>query len=188
MSRTRLIAAAAASAALTITAVATAEAKVEVTRSTSPALARGSTFAWASVPAQGFGLPDPAIANEITAERLRVVTESTMAAKGYRQVADPAEADLLITYTIVMFPETDLELNSTGAGCMPPICGGLGGSDYRLDSRHHTRGTLVLDIIERQTGRLVWRAISDKRVKAKDASTEKLTALLNQMTKSLPQR
>ncbi len=187
MSKIRLIAAAAASAILTVTVVTTAQAKVEITRSTSPALVRGSSFAWAPVPAQGFGLPDPAVANEITAERLRVVTESTLAAKGYRQVGDPAEADLLVTYTIVMFPETDLELNSSGMGCAPPICGGLGGFDYSLDSSHHTRGTLVLDLIERQSGRLVWRAISDKRVKAKDASTEKLAALLNQMTKSLPQ-
>ena len=187
MSKIRLIAAAAASAILAVTAVSTAQAKVEITRSTSAALARGSTFAWAPVPAQGFGLPDPAVANEITAERLRVVTETTLAAKGYQQVADPAAADLLVTYTIMMFPETDLQLNSSGTGCAPPICGGLSGYDYSLDSSHHTRGTLVLDLIERQTGRLVWRAISDKRVKAKDASTEKLTALLNQMTKSLPQ-
>ena len=177
---------AAAAAILSIASAVPAQAKVEVTRSTSPALARGSTFAWAPVPALGFGLPDPSVANEITAERLRVVTENTMAAKGYRQVADPAQADLLVTYTIVMFPETDLELNSSGIGCALPICG-LGGFDYSLDSSHHTRGTLVLDLIERQTGRLVWRAISDKRVKAKDASTEKLTVLLKQMTKSLPQ-
>ena len=121
-------------------------------------------------------MPDPAVANEITAERLRAVTETTLAAKGYRQVADPAAADLLVTYTIMMFPETDLELNSSGIGCAPPICGGLSGYDYSLDSSHHTRGTLVLDLIERQTGRLVWRAISDKRVKARTPRQEKLTA------------
>ena len=46
----------------------------------------------------------------------------------------------------------------------------------------------MLDLIERESGRLVWRATSEKRVTGKDVSQEKLTALLRQMTKSLPAR
>ena len=65
-----------------------------------------------------------------------------------------------------------------------PFCGGA--SDYNLDTSHYTQGTLVLDLIERDTGRLVWRATSKKRVTGKDVSDKKLTALLREMTKSLP--
>ena len=100
-------------------------------------------------------------------------------------VADPAEADLLISYTIVMLPETDAEISSSGALCKA-FCDGPG--DIKLDTRRYTRGTLVLDLTERASGRLVWRATSDKRVTAKDASQEKLTAVLREMTKSLPAR
>jgi hypothetical protein len=140
-----------------------ASAKVNVIQSASPALARGSSCAWAPVPARGFGIPDPRIANEVTADRLKGLTEITLTNKGYRQLADASQADLLVAYTIVIVPEAD-------AGQLA------------------TQGTLVLDLIERESGRLVWRATSEKQVTGKDVSQQKLTALLRQMTKSLPSR
>lgn len=48
-----------------------ANAKVEIVKTASATLAKGSTFAWAPAPAVGVGLPDPAIANEITATGCR---------------------------------------------------------------------------------------------------------------------
>ena len=173
-------------AALTIASGAVpASAKVAVDQTSSTALARGSTFAWAPTPALGIGIPDPTIANEITADRLRLLTEAALAAKGYRMVGNPTEAELLVSYTIVMLPETGAELSSVGSSCRA-FCDGPG--DLKLDERRYTRGTLVLDLTERQTGRLVFRATSDKRITPKDASQKKLTALLKEMTKSLPAR
>lgn len=160
MNKLHLIAAA---AALGLAATMPASAKVSVIQSASPALARGSSFAWAPVPARGFGVPDPRIANDVTADRLRALTEITLTNKGYRQLADASQADLLVAYTIVIVPETDAQLTAT-------------------------QGTLVLDLIERESGRLVWRATSEKRVTGKDVSQEKLVALLQRMTKSLPAR
>lgn len=145
-----------------------AQARVSVDHAPSATLASGSTYAWAPVPAVGYGTIDPEIANPITAERLRRLTETTLTSRGYRQVGDLGEADLLVSYTIILVPED--------------------GDSYRLEARHQMRGTLVLDLTERETGRLVWRATSDKRVTGKDASEKKLTALLREMTKSLPQR
>lgn len=153
----------AAAAVLGLAAATPANAKVNVIQSASPALARGSSFAWAPVPARGFGVPDPTIANEVTADRLRGLTEITLTNKGYRQLADASQADLLVAYTIVIVPEADAPLTAT-------------------------QGTLVLDLIERESGRLVWRATSEKQITGKDVSQEKLTALLRQMTKSLPGR
>lgn len=181
MKKLNLLAVAAALASVVCTVP--TQAKVNVIQSSSPVLARGATFAWAPVPAVGYGVADPDVANQITAERLRAATESTLAAKGYRQVANPAEADLLVAYTIVMLPEQDARLNSNGAGC-PPAC--IAPSSYSLDTRLHTQGTLVLDLVERRTGRLVWRATSKKRVTGKDASEKKLASVLNAMTKALP--
>jgi hypothetical protein len=153
----------AAAAAIALAGAAPAAAKVNVIQSPSTALARGSSFAWAPVPARGFGIPDPRIANEVTADRLRALTEITLTNKGYRQVSDASQADLLVAYTIVIVPEPEAQLIAT-------------------------QGTLVLDLIERETGRRVWRATSEKRVTGEDVSQGKLTALLRQMTKSLPAR
>jgi len=181
MTRIHLLAAA---AALGLTAAIPASAKVNVIQSPSAALAQGSSFAWAPVPARGFGLPDPQIANEITADRLARLTEVTLSNKGYRQVADASQADLLVAYTIVILPEAGAQLTADGAGC-PPLCAA---SDYSLDLQHYTQGTLVLDLIERASGRLVWRATSEKRVTGKDVTQAKLEGLLRKMTKSLPVR
>jgi hypothetical protein len=167
MTAFKLIAAAAALAIAT--GAVPAVAKVTVDQASSPALARGSTFSWAPQPAVGIGIPDPAIANEITADRLRALTESTLAAKGYRMAGSPDEADLLVSYTLVMLPETDAAPD-----------------DVNPSTRRYTRGTLVLDLTEGRTARLVWRATSDKRITAKDASQAKLAGLLREMTKSLP--
>lgn len=173
-------------AALTIASgTVPASAKVAVDQTSSTALAPGSTFAWGPTPALGIGIPDPTIANEITADRLRSLTEAALAAKGYRMAGNPTEAELLVSYTIVMLPETGAELSSVGSSCRA-FCEGAG--DLKLNERRYTRGTLVLDLTERQTGRLVFRATSDKRITPTDASQKKLTALLKEMTKSLPER
>jgi len=160
-----------------------AEAKVEIVKTASAALVKGSTFAWAPVPAVGVGLPDPAIANEITASRLQTITEATLAAKGFRQVGSPEQADFLVSYTIGMLPMSDADISASD--CNSPVC--TVPSNARLDTRIHTEGMLVLDLTERQTGRLVWRATSKKRVTGRDVSDKNLTALLREMTKSLPQ-
>jgi hypothetical protein len=165
-----------------IATAAPAEAKVEISKTSSAALVKGSTFAWAPVPAVGVGLPDPAIANEITANRLQTITESTLTGKGYRQVADPNQADFLVSYTVGMLPMSDADISTSG--CDAPVCSAPSGAS--LDTSIHTEGMLVLDLTERQTGRLVWRATSKKRVTGKDVSDKRLSALLGDMTKSLP--
>ena len=174
---------AAAAALVCLTGAAPAYAKVEIVKTASVALSKGSTFAWASTPAVGYGIPDPAVANEITVDRLRVTTETTLAAKGYRQVGTPDEADFLVSYTVVMLPTSDAEISASG--CNSPVCNLP--ANASLDTSIYTEGMLVLDLTERRTGRLVWRATSKKRVTGKDVSDKRLTALLREMTKSLPQ-
>ena len=180
---TKLSYLAAAAVLLCVTGTAPAHAKVEISKAPSAALAKGSKFAWAPVPAVGIGLPDPAIANEITADRLQKITESTFAAKGYRQVGDPDEADFLVSYTIGMLPTSDADISASG--CDSPVCAAPSGVSF--DTTIHTEGMLVLDLTERQTGRLVWRATSKKRVTGKDVSDKSLSTLLREMTRSLPQ-
>lgn len=160
-----------------------AQAKVDVIQSASPALASGARFAWAPVPATGYGISNPMIANQITADRLRAATEMTLRNKGYRQVADPREADLLVAHTVVMLPATEAK-RTVHLGCAAPLCDGP--IDYSFEVSDQMQGTLVLDLTERETGRLVWRATSEKRVTGKDVSQRKLATILRKMTKSLP--
>lgn len=173
-----------AAALASMTLAGTSEAKTNVIAQASPALAPGSTFAWA--PAQGvaYGAPNPAIANEITAQNMRIATEKTLTDRGYRQVQNLTQADLLVTYTIVMVPKREARIS--GFGCGPRLC--RAPASYSVDMNQYTDGTLALDLIERRTGRLVWRVTSEKRITPKDITPEKLGSLLVQMTRSLPPR
>ena len=163
-------------------AAAPALAKVSVVQSPSPALARGSSYAWAPVWGVALGVPAPAIVNEITAQQLQAATDSALLAKGYRRVEDPASADLIVVYRVIMGHRVDANLNGTGG----PTAFAPGLSDYSLRTSQKTEGTLVLDLIERSTGRLVYRATSEKDVSSKDVQPEQLNSALKQMTKSLP--
>jgi hypothetical protein len=169
-------------AAVLATGCATAG-KVSVLQAPSAALARGSTYAWAPISGVAQGSPAPEIVNEITAERLATATESVLSAKGYRRVRDPAEADLIVFYRVITVPRLHANLTPYGGAC-EPFCHRP--SDYSLSTSQKTDGTLVLNLLERRTGRLVYQATSAKEVSSQDASPERLSSTLEQMTKSLP--
>jgi len=156
---------------------------VTVVQVPSTTLVRGASYAWGPISGVVAGTPAPAIVNEITAEQLEKETVSVLSSKGYRLIEDPSEADLIITYTVLLETGVDANLTAQNTGC-GPFC--LRGTDYNLLSHKKTQGTLVLDLYDRRTGRLVYRATSEKEVSSKDASAKHLNAVLRQMTKSLP--
>jgi len=157
-------------------------AKVRVVQSPSAALTAGSSYAWAPVWAVAIGVPAPAIVNEITAQQLQIATDTALSAKGYRRVENPGEADLIVVYRLIMGHHVDAKLD----GWERPGPFAPGRSDYKLRTSQKTQGTLVLDLIERRTGRLVYRATSEKDVTSKDAEPQRLNSALKDMTKSLP--
>lgn len=159
------------------------EAKVAITQSPSTALARGSTYAWAPIAGQAYGYADPSIANEITAQRLRAAVEGNLAKIGYRQ-SGFGLADFLVSYRVVLQPKQEAKLTGTSGFCGPRFCSMPG--SYRVEKENYTQGTLVLDLIETRTGRLVYRATSDKKLTSKDSTQKALDSLIASMTKALP--
>ncbi len=166
-----------------VAASAPALAEISVVQTPSAALARGSTYAWAPVSGIAYGAPAPAIVNEITAQRMATETDAVLSQKGYRLIQNPFEADLIVVYRLVVGTELDAALDGRAAAC-EPVC--HGGADYRVTTSKKTQGTLVLDLYDRRTGSLVYRATSEKQISSKDASSERLNAELKRMTKSLP--
>lgn len=173
-------------AALAVSLCSTAAmAKVSVVQSPSPALARGSTYSWAPLMGDGVMSSDPALNNEIVIHRLRAAIEASMAARGYRLVDDMNQATLLISYHVELRDMKDVSVQGVGGRC-GPRWGCTAAASYNVNEDAYTQGKLVLDLREQATGNLVWRATSDKKVKSKDASQEKLNKELLEMTKSLP--
>lgn len=169
--------------------------KVSVLQSSSVAVTPGSTYAWAPVDAQARTAADPRVANDIVLDRLHNAVDGALAAKGYRRVEDPSSAQLLVAYHVGLQNRTETDVDTWGGGGRVGACGfrgcvagwGLYGPP-QIDVRNidYTQGTLILDLVDRSSGKLAWRATSDKRVDNSDATQEGMNAILMDMTKSLP--
>ncbi|MBO9709531.1 MAG: DUF4136 domain-containing protein [Caulobacter sp.] len=190
-----LVAATAIAACLSMTGCESPGGKVSVLQGSAP-IAPGSTYAWAPVKNPGSG--DPRVDNDIVRERIRIAVDTNLAAKGYRQVSDPRQAQLVVAYHIGLQNRTDYSATSMGApgggvACGPRGCiGGYGwgmyGAPMDVDVRsiNYTEGALMLDLVDAASGKLAWRATSQKRVDAKDTAQDAINAVVADMTKTLP--
>jgi hypothetical protein len=170
------------------TYTAPADAKIYVVASPYGVPAPGSTYAFAPVVGVVAGAPAPTVVNEITAQRLNVAIQKNLAAIGYREVASPDAADYLVSYSVILEPGQELHVFGSGGGPFGFYGSGWGPGSISASTENFTTGTLVLDISQRSTGSLVWRAASDKRIGSKDVDQDRLDRLVQNMTKSLAQK
>jgi hypothetical protein len=184
-----------AAAGLTLAACESPGGKVSVLQGDTVAVAPGSTYAWAPDAQPGSG--DPRIDNDIIRGRIKNAVDSALAAKGYRQ-ADASSATLLVKYHIGLQNRTDTQVDTFGGaapavafgirGCIGGYGWGMYGAPMDIDVRNvnYVEGTMMLDLVDRASGKLAWRATSQKRVDAKDADQANINAVVADMVKSLP--
>jgi hypothetical protein len=190
------LAAASAVAALWLGACESPGGKVTVLSAGAAAVPVGATYAWA--PTEQAGSGDPRVDNDIVRDRLKTAIDANLAAKGFRQ-ASPRSAQLLVEYHIGLQNKTDTQVTTYGGGptrgvaCGRRGCvGGYGwgayGAPVDVDVSHidYVEGTLMLDLVDRASGKLAWRATSQKRLDAKDADQAGVTAIVGDMVKTLP--
>jgi hypothetical protein len=110
---------------------------------------RYRTFDWG--PADALPAGDPRLDNDrFFEDRLEGAIEKQMAARGYARAAEGTVPDVRIHYHAVVARRFDVDEADrrsgfcTGEGCLPGIV------DYQ-------QGTLIVDVIDTQTNRLVWR-------------------------------
>jgi hypothetical protein len=185
----------AAVAALTLAACESPGGNVSVLSGDSAAVQPGATYAWAPMAQPGTG--DPRVDNDIIRQRIQTAIDTNLAAKGFRQ-ADPATAQLLVSYHLGLQNKTDTRVSSFGPPMGGGVCGirgcvggygwGAYGAPSDIDVRHidYTEGTLMLDLVDRGSGKLAWRATSQKRVDKDDADQAGVNAIIADMVKSLP--
>ena len=178
-------------AAMLLSACETPAGNVTVLTSDRVALTPGATYAWAPHPSNVS--TDPRIANDIIDQRIHTAIDQAMAAKGYRRVASPDSAQLLVAYYAALDNRQETQVDSWDEpGMMCGIRGCIGGWGLygapQVDVRNieYTHGTLMIDITDRSSGSLAWRATSDKRVDSGDATQAAITAMVMGMTEALP--
>lgn len=185
-----------AAASLGVTACGTSGGDVSVLKSSTVAVAPGSTRAWAPGAQPGSG--DKRIDNDIIQGRIKAAVEGALAGRGYRQVFDPSAANLLVQYHIGLQNRTETRVDTFGGPMGPAACGirgciggfgwGMYGPPMDVDVRNinYVEGTVMLDLIDRASGQLAWRATSQKRLDQSDADQAGVNAIFADMVKTLP--
>lgn len=183
-------------ASLALTGCAGAGGNVSVMQSDVVSVRPGSSFAWAPGAQPGQG--DPRIDNDIVQGRIQNAVVSALTAKGYQQVSDPATADLLVSFHIGLQNRTDTRVDTFGGGPPPVACGirgciggfgwGMYGAPMNVDVRNinYVEGTMMLDLIDRPSNKLAWRATSQRRLDHGDSDPATVNAIVTDMVRSLP--
>ncbi len=168
--------------------------EVSVLQSSSVPIAAGSTYAFAPISDEARAHADPRVSNDIIQERLRTAIQTALAAKGYREVGDPGQATLVVSYHVGLQQKQETRVDTFGGGgvgaCGFRGCaaswGFYGPPKVNVQNIDYTQGTLILDLVDRGSGKLAWRGTSRKRINEGDADQAKFNAVLAEVTKSLP--
>lgn len=156
------------------------------------AIVPGAPVAWAPLAQNELQNGDPRIDNDIIRQRIRTGVESALTASGHTFVQDPNAARYLVSYHIGLQDRQDLRVDSAPGGvacswrgCISGFGWGMYGAPRNVRTVNYTEGTLILDLTDRETGQLAWRATSQRRVDESHASQERIDAALADMTRSL---
>lgn len=118
--------------------------------------------------------------------RLRRVTEEVLATKGLQPSPAPPQTDLLLTYYL----STEQKLEIEHVGYSPYSPWGYGywpGFNYGYtEVRSYPEGTLVLDIVDARTRKLVWIGTLQREVRSTDPSGKQIRKSVTKLLKSYP--
>jgi hypothetical protein len=149
-----------------------------------------ATWTWAG------GAPDAATndqagASDITHRRIQVAMEREMAAKGYRKVADPAEANFVVRYGLALKVSTEYQTTSTGAAGY----GGYGwgyGYGYGGVSMSTTRpveireGAFRVELRSRATDQTAWWGMIQDVVADQPPTEERIGTIVTATMREMP--
>jgi Domain of unknown function (DUF4136) len=164
---------------------------VSVDRDQSISIPAGSTWAWANqpVPNNSGANAAPMIENDIVRNRVQNAVATQLAAKGFRQVEDRNQADFLVDYHIGVHNQTTTVSDITPSSprpvpvirCKDKHCweswywGYWGPPEVNYHTVHYREGSLMIDFVQRSSGRLAWRAISKNPVTQTSFSEENVS-------------
>ncbi len=101
---------------------------------------------------------DPFADNSLLRKRVRGAIETTLVQRGFVLAADRAEADLLVTYHVVLEERMRVDgvSSSTGIGYYRQSWG-VGVAQSSANVRPYQESTLVIDFLDPASEELVWR-------------------------------
>jgi hypothetical protein len=114
------------------------------------------TYDWG--PADALPASDPRLGdNPFFNDHLLGAVEKQMAAKGFSRAGTDRQADLLIHYHAAIGPRVDVNrIDNEYGDCFDEDC--------RVRVIEYEQGTLVIDIVDARTNRLIWRGWAQQAV------------------------
>jgi len=132
------------------------------------------------------------LGGDIFDKRVRKVINETLRARGLRLHDN---ADCYVNYSVVTNDRVSINTYQTYGGYGPgwgyygygPYYGGLGGTQTSV--YYYTQGTLIIDIIDRDTNQLVWRSTAQGPVETQTTPEKReqyLRKIIGRMLESFP--
>jgi len=110
------------------------------------------------------------LGNDLTNNRIELAIEKTFSARGYPYQSQPSEADLLVSYFVLGVDKQYLV--NYNRGVRPCVQCPMSETSVSAVQKYQ-RGTLIIDLLDPQTQRSVWRGSLNKMIKADQSPTER---------------
>jgi hypothetical protein len=139
------------------------------------------TYSWldrGDAPEQAFNLPDH------LDRRLQRVVADELRTKGIELAPVLPQADLLLVYYVGL--ESELRVTHTTSGYWYPYRYWPGAA--YTDVRRYTEGTVVLDMIDRRTERLVWTGTVSSAVSSPNPPSDRIARVVARLLEAFPPR
>jgi hypothetical protein len=121
------------------------------------------------------------IDNPLLIKRIRTAIDHTLAEKGYRLITD-GEPDFVVAYSYSLRAKIESGGSGSSVGFGFGTFGRFGGVGIRTgqEIREYDQATLLIDLINPQSGDLLWRGNGTRRV-GQHPTPEKTTKMINEM-------
>ena len=144
------------------------------------------TFAWVSPPIGPVN--NPILDSQILEERVQRAVVADLTARGYRQVASEQSPDFLVTYHTVSKQKLESSPASFSIGFGGYYPSGFSNVLVPIGNTVQSReqGTLMLDIINAQSKRLVWRGWTKDWISQDNYSEQAVSKDVQQILAKFP--
>ncbi|MBI5545260.1 MAG: DUF4136 domain-containing protein [Deltaproteobacteria bacterium] len=140
------------------------------------AVAQYRTYAWML---NASGDPSSPDRNPIVGERIQLAVDRELAKRGYQRV-EAGPADFMLGWHASLTDKVDVQaVNGYYGYEWDPVFGpvGVGGSGYALEPvtevREYKQGTLILDVVDSEANKLVWRGVAEAELSANPDQKER---------------
>lgn len=118
-------------------------------------------------------------------ERIWNSIREEMQKKGY--IEDDNNPDIVVNAISVINNKKYLAANSSGSGIVRPYAGMLSSSG-NIQAVHYKEGSLLIDVIDRRTNKLVWEGVGSAEFEKQPKDPEKVIKnAVNKILESFPQ-